>query len=148
MMGPDKRDGSLDSTLQLASRLGVREQIVVPGAVDGSDVPLRLASGDIFLNTSNVDNTPVSVLEAMACGLCVISTDVGGMRYLIEDGTDGLLVPHGNGEAMAAAIRLLISDRGLAAHISANARRKALRYDSSVVIPVWERLFCSIPRFG
>ncbi len=49
--------------------------------------------GDIFLNTTNVDNAPVTVVEAMACGLCIVSTDAGGVPDLVEDEHEALLVP-------------------------------------------------------
>ena len=67
-------------------------------------VPSELNEFDIFLNTTFVDNTPVSVLEAMACGLCVVSTDVGGLSFLLEHEGDALLVPPDNPKAMAAAV--------------------------------------------
>ncbi len=62
-------------------------------SVEKSEVPAWLAKGDIFLNTTNVDNTPVSVIEAQAAGLCVVSTNVGGIPFLLENGKDALLVP-------------------------------------------------------
>ena len=62
-------------------------------------------NGDIFLNTTGVDNAPVSVVEAMACGLCVVSTNVGGIPYLLEHEYDSLLVPSNDPAAMATAVR-------------------------------------------
>lgn len=49
-----------------------------------------------FINTTNYDNKPISVIEAMACGLCIVSTNVGGISYLLEDEKDALLVPPDN----------------------------------------------------
>jgi glycosyltransferase involved in cell wall biosynthesis len=96
--------------------------------------------GDIFLNTTNVDNTPISVIEAMACGLCVVSTNVGGLPYLLENEEDALLVAPGDPEAMATAVRRLLTDAELAERLSRNARRKAEQFDWSVILPRWQAL--------
>ena len=64
MFGPDKGDGSLLQTQSCAQQLGVSERIAYPGAVPKAEVPQKLALFDIFLNTTNVDNTPISIIEA------------------------------------------------------------------------------------
>jgi glycosyltransferase involved in cell wall biosynthesis len=143
MVGRDKGDGSFARTRQVAAELGVSGRISFPGGVRKRDVPAWLARGDIFLNTTDVDNTPVSVIEAMASGLCVVSTNVGGVPYLLEDGRDALLVPPGDEEAMAAAVRRVLTDPALAARLSRNARRKAEQFDWSLVMPQWAALLAS-----
>jgi glycosyltransferase involved in cell wall biosynthesis len=140
MFGPDNRDGSAEALLRLARAVGVADRVVLRGGVPKRDVPSCLAEGDIFLNTANVDNTPVSVLEAMACGLCVVTTRVGGVPYILEDGHDALLVPPDDAPAMADAVRRILADRALAARLSRNARRKVERFDWSAFLPEWERL--------
>ena len=140
MIGPDKGDGSLGRTQDLASRLRLGRAAAFEGRVDKALVPQRLAQADIFLNTSRVDNAPVSVLEAMASGLCVVSTKVGGIPDLLEHERDALLVPPGDAAAMAAAVRRVLFEPGLAARLSRNARRKAARFNWSAVLPQWERL--------
>jgi len=134
----------LDRTRQLAAKLGVLNRLSLPGAVPKEETPTWLDEGDVFLNTANVDNTPVSVLEAMACGLCVISTNVGGLPYLLRDGEDALLVPPNSPEAMAAAERRVFTERKLAERLSRNARAKATLHDWTVVLPQWEELLCSL----
>lgn len=141
MIGPDKGDGSLESTQNLARDLGVTDRIQIIGAVTKSEVPGCLDQGDIFINTTNVDNTPVSVMEAMACGLCIVSTSVGGIPYLLEHEQDALLVPPHDAWAMASAVRRILTEPGLAERLSRNARRKAEQYDWSVVLPQWKALF-------
>jgi glycosyltransferase involved in cell wall biosynthesis len=139
MYGPDKHDGSLEAVRESARKLGVERRLELPGAVPKRRVPEVLGEGDIFINTTDFDNTPVSVLEAMACGLCIVSTDAGGIRHLLDDGTDALLTPCGDRAAMASAVRRILEEPGLAGRLSENARRKAERFDWSVVMPELER---------
>lgn len=146
MVGHDKGDGSLQTMRRIAAELGVSERITTPGGVPKSEVSGWLQKGDIFINTTNVDNTPVSVLEAMACGLCVVSTNVGGLPYLLEHEHDSLLVPPDNPEALAAAVRRVLTEPGLAARLSNNARRKTEMFDWSVVLPQWEQLLMSVAK--
>lgn len=140
MIGPDKGDGSLQLTEQTVRELGLSDRVSFTGAVRKADLPAQIDRGDIFLNTTTVDNTPVTVLEAMACGLCVVSTDVGGMPYLIDHRLDGWLVPSDDPAAMAEAIGALLDDHHLAAAISRQGRRKTEGMDWSVVILQWENI--------
>lgn len=143
MVGPDKGDGSLEETQRVARDLCVLDRINFPGGVPKADVPNWLNKGDIFINTTNVDNTPVSVIEAMACGLCVISTNVGGIPYLLEDEKDALLVPPNNPPAMAAMLNRIMIEPGLGKRLSNNAREKVKMFDWSVVLPQWETLLAN-----
>ncbi len=127
--------------LRIAQIFGVADKIEIVQGVHKEQVPEILNQGDLFINTTNIDNTPVSVIKSMACGLCIISTNVGGIPYLLEDGSDALLVPPGDPEAMANAVVRILTEPGLAAKLSVNARAKAEQYDWSVVLPKWEQLF-------
>ena len=138
MVGPDKHDGSLEHTRSAAEQLGVTAALRFTGAVPKSRIPERINAGDIFLNTAAIDNTPVSVMEAMACGACVVSTNVGGVPNLVANGEDGLLVQPRNPEAMAAAVERLLSEAGLAQRISLAARAKTEAFDWGTVLPQWE----------
>jgi glycosyltransferase involved in cell wall biosynthesis len=140
MIGPDKGDGSLHRLQRLSAELALVNRIMLPGRVPKAEVPNWMNKGDIFLNTSDVDNTPVSILEAMACGLCVVSTKVGGIPYLLGDEHDALLVPPNDPEAMANAVRRILTEPGLARHLSKNARQKAEQFDWSMILPKWEAL--------
>ncbi len=144
MIGPDKGDGSLQRFQQLAATLGLARHVSLTGGVAKSRVPAALDCGDIFLNTTQVDNAPVSVLEAMACGLCVVSTNVGGLPYLLRDGQDALLVQPDDAEAMTAAVNRLLFDPALARRLSENGRARLAQHDWSVVLPQWERLFAEV----
>lgn len=145
MVGPDKRDGSLEKLKAEIRKLKLEERVKLLGAVAKSEVPGALSQGDIFLNTTHVDNTPVSVIEAMACGLCVVSTNVGGIPHLLRDGEEALLVAPGDNGAMAAAVRRLLTEPALAERLSRRARASAERFDWGHVLPRWEKLLQEMP---
>ncbi len=132
MVGPAKDDSAL-AVQEVALELGVADRLTLAGGVPKPDVPHWLDRGDIFLNTTNIDNSPVSVVEAMACGLCVVSTDVGGLPYLLRDGKSALLVPPDESPAMAAAVRRILGNPSLAAHLSQQARVQAEAFDWPVI---------------
>jgi glycosyltransferase involved in cell wall biosynthesis len=110
------------------------------GPVAKTDVPHWLQDGDIFINTTNADNTPVSVLEALACGLCVVTTNVGGIPYLVADDQQALLVPPDDSTAMAAAVRQLLTTPELAARLSGEGHAYVQQFDWGTVLPQWHTL--------
>jgi glycosyltransferase involved in cell wall biosynthesis len=146
MIGPDKGDGSLQEAQQTAMSLGVADHVEFRPGVPKHEVANVLRASDIFLNTTHVDSAPVTVVEAMACGLCVVSTNVGGVPRLVDDGRDGLLVPPDDAEAMAAAVARLLDDSALATQLSKNGRRKAEQFDWPPIIHTWRSLFESTAR--
>lgn len=148
MAGRDKGDGSFQKTKHLSTVLGVTKQIAFPGLIPREEISSWINKGDIFLNTTNVDNTPISVLEAMACGLCVISTNVGGIPYLLENEKDALLVPPDDSEAMVAAVNRILTDSDLAKKLSQNARAKVEQFDWAIVLPQWKSLLKSVAESG
>lgn len=139
MVGADK-DGSLLQCQQLAAALGVAAQIEFPGQLAKTAWISRANTCDIFLNTTHFDNTPVSVLEAMALGLPVVSTDAGGMPFLLEQGKDGLLSPVGDVGAMVKNIQHLLDDSLSAAMMRQHARQKVEQFDGDRVIGLWLKL--------
>lgn len=141
MAGADKGDGTLQETQRLVQTLGVADRVTFHGAVPKSRVPEALRSGSIFLNTTNVESVGVTTLEAMASGLCVVSTNVGGLPYLIEDGRNGLLVPPDDPAAMADAVLRILDDPSLAARLSRAARETARTFDWPPIITSWRSLF-------
>ncbi|HYO83437.1 MAG TPA: glycosyltransferase family 4 protein [Bryobacteraceae bacterium] len=144
MVGGDTGDGSLERTHQAAANLGVTSRITFTGAVARDRVREFLNQADVFLNTTDIDNTPLSVLEAMACGLCVVSTNPGGVPYLLRDGIDGLLVPCRDASAAAAAVDRVVSNPELARGLSARGRAQAETFDWAHVLPQWERLLSGL----
>jgi glycosyltransferase involved in cell wall biosynthesis len=144
MVGPDGGDGTLRATQRLAQELGVADRVQFPGAASRSEVPAHLEAGDIFLNTTNVDNTPLSVLEAMAAGMCVVSTNVGGLPDMLRHEGDALLVPPENPEAMAGAVERILQEPSLAERLSGAARSTVSHYDWETVLPLWEALLSGL----
>jgi len=138
MAGPE-RDGSQACCRRLARERGVSAEF--PGLVEKDELRRLGDHADIFLNTTTADNTPVSVIEAMAMGLCIVSTNVGGMPDLLRDGETGLLVPPGDPGAMADAVKRVLLDPALARKLSTNAATAARDFDFEEVVPRWYRLF-------
>ncbi len=94
------------------------------------DVPQLLAAADAFLLTSVSEGIPVTVIEAMATGVPVVATSVGGLPELIEDGTSGLLAPRGDAKGLAAALGRLAHNDDLTAQLVSAGRRRAEQHFS------------------
>jgi glycosyltransferase involved in cell wall biosynthesis len=144
MVGPDKSDGSFQRVQAEVAAAGLAVRVRFPGQVTKKEVPRAMSEADIFLNTTSFDNTPVSVIEAMACGLCVVSTSVGGLPYLVEQEKDGLLVPPSDESAMAKAVGRVLTEPGFAMKLSQNARAKAEQFDWAKILPQWETLLVEV----
>lgn len=103
------------------------------GHVD--DMPALFRSVDVVALPSYREGLPKGLIEAGACGLALVTTDVPGCREVVTDGVDGLLVPVRDSQALASAIARLEDDPELAARLGAAARRKALeQFDERIII--------------
>jgi glycosyltransferase involved in cell wall biosynthesis len=134
MVGPEK-DGSLQTTKALAASLGL--SVTFTGQLSKEAWWQLAAEHDIFINTTHFDNTPVSVLEAMALGLPVVSTAVGGIPYLITPDVTGKLVPDADTDAMVAAITELLQQQEQGQLLIQNARSFVAQMDWDVVKEKW-----------
>ncbi|MBE0424323.1 MAG: glycosyltransferase family 4 protein [Lutibacter sp.] len=143
MVGPDK-DGSLNQTKELAKQLGVANSVTFTGVLPKEQWHQMSGSYDVFINTTNIDNMPVSIIEAMALGLPIVSTNAGGLPYLIENGVDGLLIPVKDERKMAEAIETLLSNAEKAGKMSKNAREKAEKFDEVWVKTQWIKLLKNV----
>lgn len=101
----------------LAIELGVTDAVTFTGRVDNEAMMSLYRNADLVLNPSLVDNMPISILEAMASGVPVVSTDVGGIPYLVEHGRTAWLVPAQEPQAMAEACIQLLKDPTMAQKI-------------------------------
>ncbi|MDW5290730.1 glycosyltransferase family 4 protein [Formosa sp. PL04] len=134
MAGPDT-DGSLAKVQAHAKALGV--DLLTPGKLSKTEWTTLARDYNVFINTTNFDNMPVSVIEAMALGLPIVSTNVGGMPFLIDDGVDGVLVPPNDAEAFVAAILGLRLDSEQTKTMVLKAREKVEGFDWEVVKALW-----------
>ncbi len=106
------------------------------------DVPNVLADTDVFVLPSRTEAFPNVLLEAMASRLPVVASDVGGIPELVEHERNGLLVPVGDAEALAAAIRRLIEEPALADTLAAAARQTVeSRYSFDRMVAAFEALY-------
>ncbi len=134
MVGPDN-DGSLLETKDFAKQLGV--DVEFTGLLSKANWHKKAQDYNIFINTTSIDNTPVSVIEAMALGLPVISTNVGGMPFLIENGKDGFLVTPNNSKAFVDVILKLVKGEIDTENIVENARLKVDTFSWDVIKQKW-----------
>lgn len=134
MVGPDP-DGSLVQIKKLCNELGL--QVKFPGKLSKSAWIELSKSYNVFMNTSKFDNMPVSVIEAMALGLPIVSTDVGGMPFLLKQEEDGILVPKNDSIAMSKAIIETIKNVERTKERIKNARHKAEQFDWRIVRSKW-----------
>ncbi|MFK5983540.1 MAG: glycosyltransferase family 4 protein [Flavobacteriaceae bacterium] len=137
MVGPEK-DGSLAKCKELAAQKNL--PITFTGLLK-KEAWIELSKDyDLFINTTHFDNTPVSVIEAMALGLPVVSTNVGGLPYLIVHDKTGVLVPPNDVDVFVEAIIDLLSDPEKTAVISRNARAAVELFDWEVVKGEWDEV--------
>jgi len=139
MVGPEK-DGMMASTKELAESLKIRDHIIFTGLLTKKQWVDLSSSYDIFINTTNFDNMPVSVMEAMALGFPIVSTNVAGLKYLHQDKNDALLINKNDVNAMVSSINDLLNDCELSELLSKNAREKAKDFDWNVVKNQWKNL--------
>lgn len=137
MAGEDR--GLLESARELAVDLAVDDGIRFPGFLDASAKRQAFQDHDIFLNTTSVDNAPVSIVEAMSWGLGIVASATGGVPDLVESDHEGLLVGSAAPADYAAAMESAL-DPTVGARLSKAARRKAERSAPGVVVPQWIEL--------
>jgi glycosyltransferase involved in cell wall biosynthesis len=112
----------------LVADLGLQTAVSFTGRIANADIPALYASADCLLNPSTVDNMPVSILEAFASGVPVVSTCAGGIPDLVEQGVSGLLVPVGDHATMATEALRVLRDAGLAAALRQAGLEQAHSY--------------------
>jgi glycosyltransferase involved in cell wall biosynthesis len=116
--GPDRR--AIEEELRAS---GLADQVALSG--ERRDVPRLLAAADVFVLSSRSEGAPLSILEAMAAGLPVVASDVGGIGELVADGETGLLVPPGDPARLALALARVLDDRALRERLGAAGRARA-----------------------
>lgn len=142
MAGEDK--GLQQEIKQLAYHLGVSENVRFTGFLDLDGKNREGGSAEIYLNTNHIDNMPVSVLEACAMGLPIVTTAVGGIPDLLKHGDTALFVPDDDDEVMAQAVRCLLTNQELAGRLSANGRQLAELSSWERIAPQWKKVFAEL----
>jgi len=143
MIGPD-RDGTLTSVLEEIRINKLENSIKITGVLPKEEWHKLSKNYDVFINTTNVDNTPVSLIEAMALGMPIVTTNVGGIPYLMEDGVDSALVKSNNSEDMSNAILNLLEDNNKANLYSKKGREKAEQMDWGIVYKQWQKILVNV----
>jgi glycosyltransferase involved in cell wall biosynthesis len=120
-----------------------RERIHLLGV--RSDIPEVLNAADVFVLSSDWEGNPLSVMEAMASGTPVISTAVGGVPELVEDGESGMLVPQGDAQALAGAMQYMLENPKVKISMGrASARRAVEHFDVQAMTEAYEQLYRTI----
>jgi glycosyltransferase involved in cell wall biosynthesis len=127
-------DGDAAAVREEAQRLGVSERVNLPGWIDPDERARTLSSATAFALPSRSEGVPVSLLEAMAYGLPAVTSPVGGIPDVFEDGRHGYFVQPDDPEALADRLRALLDDPETARRMGARARQDARqRYATDVV---------------
>jgi len=137
MVGPDK-DGTLEKCKGYV--LSKKLNISFTGKLKKKEWISLATNFDIFINTTRIDNIPVSVLEAISLGLPIISTKVGGIPYLIDDGINGMLVASNDAQAMSQTIEFLIENPRKAEQMADSARQNLVKYNWNILKQDWFKL--------
>jgi glycosyltransferase involved in cell wall biosynthesis len=128
-------DGSTKADLvALCRELGISGCVRFVGNVPNEQMHALYDQADICLNSSRVDNQPVSILEAFACGLPVVTTAVGGIPYMVTDREDALLAPNDDPDELAAQMTILLCDPDLGNRLVRNAHSRILEHS-------WENVY-------
>ncbi len=139
MVGPDK--GNMLEMKYLADKMNVFNRITFVGPVAHHLLPRFFQTHEVYINTTSYESFGNAVLEAAACGVPIVSTAVGEIPHLWDDGEDILLVAEKNANEFAKKIIRLFDDKSLAISISKNARKKAENFCWHNIMPRWEALF-------
>ncbi|KAA2236918.1 glycosyltransferase family 4 protein [Salinarimonas soli] len=135
-------NGEVEEARRLSAELGIAERVDFRGWVGPQERVSLLADADVYVLPSYNEGLPMSVLEAMAAGLPVITTDVGGIPELITNGRDGVLVTPGDINALAAAITRLAYTAEERERLGAAARARVLQhYSHGVVIKLLDAVY-------
>ena len=122
-------EGEEENNLKkLVKSLDLTNEVIFAGL--SSDIEKILPMAELFILPSLWEGLPNALLEAMAAGLPIIATKVGGIPRVIEDGREGILIAPEDIHGLANAIKKLLTDQKLANTLSANAQRKAVDHFS------------------
>ncbi len=136
--------GSLGTVVTKAEALGIQDQIIYLGSRPQSELPEIYSAATVVAVSSRYESFGLVAVEAMACGTPVVATRVGGMRFTVEEGVSGLLVPPADPTAMSRALNEVIGNRSLRSAMQVGARQAAIRFSwhtvGAAMLRMYERL--------
>jgi len=131
----------LDYLIKLSKELNLHNSIKFEGNVDNDRMIDLYNRADILINTSNIDNMPISILEAQAMGLLVISTRAGGVPYIIRHNTTGLLADLDNDDEIANNIIYAIENQSHSLSMIEASRIQVATFDKHLILQQWKNLY-------
>ncbi len=142
--GTEVPGDDLKPVIDRARELGIVDHIIFRGAQPQDLLPDYYAAATVCAVTSLYESFGLVAVEAMACGLPVVATRVGGMKFTVEEDISGLLVPSGDHQSIAGALARVITDRPFRSTLQVGARQAAIRFSwhtvGSAVLNLYERL--------
>ncbi len=133
--------GSEQTRLRKLARALCDGSVQFVGRVEPEEIPALYARCDIFLNASVIDNQPLSILEAFAAGLPVVTTATGDIGSMVGGGERGILVPPRDPGAIAGAVETLLAEPGLALRLSERARQEVERHGRERAAQEWAAVY-------
>ncbi|WBS04480.1 glycosyltransferase family 4 protein [Pseudoduganella sp. SL102] len=140
-------DGDLDAVVRAAEELGIRQHVDIAGWMGGEEKARRLEEAMVFCLPSHDEGLPMAMLEAMAAGLPVVVTPVGGIPEAIVHGDNGMLVPPGQPAELAAVLGEVLRNKELRNRLGARARQTIeTRFGTAVVLDQLSHLYDELAR--
>jgi glycosyltransferase involved in cell wall biosynthesis len=138
--------GPLEKQLKRqVERLGLQGRVLLPGLA--GDIEAELRDSSVFALSSVHEGLPMAMAEAMACGVpCVAFDCAPGVREIVTDGVDGIVVPPRNVEALAAGLSRMMGDADLRRRYGAAARAHMAKFSPAAVLAQWEAVFALVER--
>ena len=130
-----------EQLIAVAKELNIADSVRFPGRLDRQAMAQLYQSADIMLNASTIDNMPNSILEAQASGVLVVSSNVGGIPYMVSDGRNALLVEPRQPNKMAEAVIEVLEDSALRDSLSRCGRDNVTLFSPEEVIPQWLAIY-------
>ncbi|WP_028575390.1 glycosyltransferase family 4 protein [Desulfonatronovibrio hydrogenovorans] len=138
IVGKGSQRGKLE---ELVADLGLESKVIFYGQVSHDQIQKLYQDYDIYINASQVDNLPGVILEAFACGLPVVSTNAGGIPYMVEHGKTGLLCDVGDYRVLAENVLRILHDPDLGKSLALAGRAETSRYSWERIQPMMRNMF-------
>jgi glycosyltransferase involved in cell wall biosynthesis len=139
-------DGSMRAALEALARTLSLRNVEFVGRVSTEEMARLHAATDVCLNASNIDNMPVSIIECLSSGLPVVTTDAGGIPFIVRNDETALIVGRDDPAALATAALRVLDDRGLAARLGRNGRAACRQFRWSEVRERWRDTYVALAR--